>query len=136
GGVAAARAYGLPLLLAGPQDVVRAELAKHDVAGLDIELVHAPEVIAMDEHPAAAVRQKADSSIVVGMRLVKEGWAGAFVSAGNTGAMVAAGLLVLGRVKGVDRPALATMFPTARGKLLILDVGATPDARPEHLAQF
>jgi glycerol-3-phosphate acyltransferase PlsX len=134
--VQAARRHQLPLLLVGPEPAVRAELAKHDTAGLEIEVVHAPEVIAMDEHPASAVRQKPHSSIAVGMRLVKEGRAAAFVSAGNTGAMVAAGLLELGRARGVDRPALGIVFPTLRGKTLLLDVGATPDAKPEHLAQF
>ncbi|HUS16108.1 MAG TPA: phosphate acyltransferase PlsX [Chloroflexia bacterium] len=136
GGVAAARAHGFPLLLVGIEADVQAELAKHQTAGLDIQVVHASQVIAMDEHPANAARQKTDSSIVVGMRLVKSGRAGAFVSAGNTGAMVAAGLLELGRARGVDRPALGIIFPTLRGKTLLLDVGATPDAKPEHLAQF
>ncbi len=134
--MAAARAYGMSVLLVGPRETVEAELGKHRLEGLDLQVVHASEVIGMDEHPANAVRQKTDSSIVVGMRLVKEGRAGAFVSAGNTGAMVAAGLFGLGRARGVDRPALGTIFPTVKGKILLIDVGATPDAKPEHLAQF
>jgi glycerol-3-phosphate acyltransferase PlsX len=90
----------------------------------------------MHDHPAAAIRQNPDASIRVGMRLVRDGRASAFVSAGNTGAMVASGLLDLGRARGVDRPALGIVFPTLSGGTFLLDVGATPDAKPEHLAQF
>ena len=90
----------------------------------------------MDEHPVAAVRAKRRSSMVVGMQLVRDGQAQAFVSAGNSGAAFAAGLFVLGRIEGIERPALAAVFPTMRGPLLLLDIGANADVRPQHLRQF
>lgn len=102
----------------------------------NLSLWEAREVIAMDEHPAGAVRKKKDSSIVVGTRLVKEGKADAIVSAGSTGAQMAAALLGLGRIKGIERPAIVTVIPTLAGGKLILDVGANPDAAPEHLLQY
>ena len=137
GGVAAARELGLEVILVGPEDRMRAELARHDTAGLTLPIVPATEVIAMDEHPAMAVRKKKDSSIVVGMRLVRDGEAAAFVSAGNTGACMAAGLFVLGRLPGVERAPLATVFPSRTGRPFILtDIGANTDCRPEYLVQF
>jgi phosphate acyltransferase len=96
----------------------------------------ATEVVEMDEHPAQAVRKKKDSSIVVATRMVKEGAADAVVSAGSTGAQMAAALLGLGRIKGIDRPAIVTVLPTLEGGKLLLDVGANPDAKPEHLVQY
>lgn len=102
----------------------------------NISLVEASEVIGMDEHPANAVRKKKDASIVVATRLVKLGEADAVVSAGSTGAQMAAALLGLGRIKGIDRPAIGTVLPTAEGGKLILDVGANLDATPEHLCQY
>ena len=104
--------------------------------GLGIEIVNATQVVEMDEHPANAVRQKPDSSMVVGVRQVREGKAQAFVSAGNTGAVMAAGLFELRRIRGVDRPALAGVFPTRKGGTLVIDIGANADAKPEYLAQF
>ncbi|WP_407307612.1 phosphate acyltransferase PlsX [Desulfosporosinus sp. SB140] len=102
----------------------------------NLSLVEASEVIEMDEHPANAVRKKKDSSIVVATRLVKRGEADAVVSAGSTGAQMAAALLGLGRIKGIERPAIATVLPTAEGGKLILDVGANLDASPEQLCQY
>ncbi|MDP4125679.1 MAG: phosphate acyltransferase PlsX [Bacillota bacterium] len=102
----------------------------------NISLYEATEVIAMDEHPANAVRKKKDSSIVVATRLVKLGEADAVVSAGSTGAQMAAALLGLGRIKGIERPAIATVLPTPEGGKLILDVGANMDATPEQLCQY
>lgn len=134
GAVQAARELGVQILLVGRRDQLEPRLASQGAAG--IEIVHASEVIETDEHPANAVRQKQDSSIVVGLRQVKEGRASAFVSAGNTGAVMAAGLFELRRVKGVARPAISATFPTRRGVTLVLDVGANADSRPEHLAQF
>ncbi|MGI1658909.1 MAG: phosphate acyltransferase PlsX [Desulfitobacterium sp.] len=101
-----------------------------------IQIQEASEVVEMDEHPAQAVRKKKDSSIVVATRMVKEGTADALVSAGSTGAQMAASLLGLGRIKGIDRPAIVTVLPTLEGGKLILDVGANPDAKPEHLVQY
>lgn len=102
----------------------------------NISLVEASEVIEMDEHPANAVRKKKDASIVVATRLVKLGEADAVVSAGSTGAQMAAALLGLGRIKGIERPAIGTVLPTAEGGKLILDVGANLDASPEQLSQY
>lgn len=102
----------------------------------NLSLVEASEVVEMDEHPANAVRKKKDSSIVVATRLVKQGEADAVVSAGSTGAQMAASLLGLGRIKGIERPAIATVLPTPEGGKLILDVGANLDASPEQLSQY
>lgn len=101
-----------------------------------IEIYEASEVVGMDEHPASAIKKKKDSSIVVATRLVKEGQADALVSAGNTGAQMAAALLGLGRIKGISRPAIGTVIPTLQEGKLLLDVGANPDAKPENLLQY
>jgi glycerol-3-phosphate acyltransferase PlsX len=135
GAVLAARELGVRILLVGQRELLSPRLASQG-APAGIEVVHASEIVEMSEHPANAVRQKTDSSMVVGVRLVKEGRAGAFVSAGNTGAVMAAGLFELRRIRGVDRPALAAVFPTRRGGTLIVDVGANADCKPEYLAQF
>lgn len=111
--------------------------ARMDAPSRDRLTVHAAsQVISMDEHPAQAVRGKRDASIPVAVRLVKEGQADAAVSAGNTGALMAASLLTLGRIKGVSRPAIATILPTRGKPLVALDMGATADCKPEHLLAF
>ncbi len=135
GAVLAARELGTAILLVGPKQELERRLGK-DAANLPIEVVDATQVVEMDEHPANAVRQKPDSSLVVGVKLVREGRAQAFVSAGNTGAVMAAGLFELRRIKGVDRPALAAVFPTRKGGALVIDVGANADCKPEYLEQF
>jgi phosphate acyltransferase len=122
----------LRVLLVGAEQVVRPFADRHD----QVEAVVATQVIGMEEHPAAAVRGKRDSSIVVGCRLVKEGRADGFFSAGNTGATMAAATLVIGRIPGVQRPAIATVIPTAGPPCVLLDVGANADCKPEHLLQF
>ena len=111
GAVLAARELGVSILLVGPEKELKARLGK-DAASRNVEVVNATQVVEMDEHPANAVRQKPDSSMVVGVKKVREGRAQAFVSAGNTGAVMAAGLFELRRIKGVDRPALSGVFPT------------------------
>jgi glycerol-3-phosphate acyltransferase PlsX len=139
GAILAARHYGLGVQLVGKEDVVRAELAAHPAAaGLPIEVVHAPEVIGMHEKAAIAVRSKRDSSLRVGLRLVREGRSDGFVTAGNTGAAMATAKVVLGALPKVDRPGLAAVFPTAlAGKASILiDVGANVDSKPHNLEQF
>lgn len=136
GAVMAARDLGLHIYLVGQEEPVLAELARHDHAGLPITVVQAAQVIEMDEHPANAAKNKKDSSIVVGMELVKEGKARAFVSMGNTGAVMAAALFRLGRIRGVKRPALSSVFPTLQGFCFLLDIGANVDCRPEYLSQF
>ncbi len=136
GAVQAARSLGITVVLVGKEEVIRPELAKYETVGLDLPVVHASEVIEMDEHPAAAVRAKKDSSMVVGMQLVREGKADAFVSAGNTGGVLAAALFHLGRIRGVQRPALSTIFPTRTGHCFLLDIGANADVKPLYLYQF
>jgi glycerol-3-phosphate acyltransferase PlsX len=136
GAVQAAHELGIAVTLVGPRDLVTAELARHSPGKLPIDVVDAPDVIDMADHPVRAVRRQTGASMNVAVALVKEGAASAFVTAGNTGAAMVAALLGLGRLPGVDRPALATLFPTAKGHCLILDVGANADCRPEHLQHF
>jgi glycerol-3-phosphate acyltransferase PlsX len=136
GAVAAARTLGVAVALVGDRAAIEAELAKHDAAGLDLTIVEATDAIGMDEHPAQAVRRKPNNSISVATRLVKDGQAAAVVSAGNSGAMMAAALFVLGRVRGIDRPAIATVFPCVRGQALLIDVGAITDPDPPNMVQF
>ena len=136
GAVAEARTRGTQVVLVGVEDQVRAELAKHPgAADLPIEVVHASEVVEMAEH-TLAVKAKRDSSIMVGMRLVREGRAQAFASAGNSGAVMAAALFVLGRIPGVERPAIGSIYPAAPAPCLIVDIGANADCKPEYLVQF
>lgn len=127
------------IILVGDENTISRELSAANAAGLlgdRVSVVHAPTSISMDEDPLTAVRHKRDSSLVVGARLVREGRAEALVSAGSTGALVAAGPLVVGRLAGIKRPALATPIPTLKGASVMLDVGANPDCKPEHLFQF
>ena len=135
GAVMAAQEWGDEIILVGLEDLIRTELAKHDTSGLKITVVHAPEVIEMHEH-TQAVKRKKDSSIRVGMRMVKDGKADAFVSAGNTTAVLASAIFDLGRIRGIKRPALATLYPVADSPVLLLDNGATADCKPEYLMQF
>ncbi len=135
GALDVARQTGMEVVLVGQEDTIRRELGAKG-GSPQFEIVHAPEVIEMDDHPATAVRRKKESSIVVGMRLMKDGRADAFFSAGNTGAMMAAALFVLGRIPGVDRPAIGSLIPTPRGRTLLIDAGANADVRPENLLQF
>jgi len=136
GAVRAARKYECEIVLVGDEEKIRAVL-KHekDWEQLGITIHHASEVIGMDEHPADAVRTKKDSSVVVATRLVKEGECDAVLSAGSTGAAVTAAQLILKRIRGVGRPAIATPLPTLHGVTLLLDSGANVDSRPEHLVQ-
>jgi glycerol-3-phosphate acyltransferase PlsX len=136
GAVLAARAYNCTVVLVGPRATLQAELAHHDIAGLDLPIVDAPDVIGMDEHPAQAIRRKTASSHVVGLRMLRDGEGDAFVSAGHSGATMAGALFILGRVPGIERPALAAIFPTMHRPLLVLDVGANTDCKPEYLQQF
>jgi glycerol-3-phosphate acyltransferase PlsX len=137
GAIHAARQYGVRVLLVGPQTEVRTELARHSAAArLPIEVVHASEFITMEDK-VEAIRAKRDSSMRVGLRMVRDGQAAGFVTAGNTGAAMATAKVVLGAVPGVDRPALAAVFPTAPGNpAMLLDVGANVDCTPQNLEQF
>jgi phosphate acyltransferase len=136
GVVSAAREFGIPVTLVGDTEKLRQELAKYDTNGLDIILHHASEVVEMHDSASDAVRKKKDSSIRVAFELVKQGLADAVVSAGNSGATMAAGMFVLKRIKGIERPAIAQVFPTLRGATLVLDVGGNVDCKPIHLVQF
>jgi len=136
GAVQAAREYGVDIVLVGKKEIVEPELAKHDLSGLGVSVVHCSQVIEMKEHPAVAVKSKKDSSMVVGMGLLKDRLVDAFVSAGNSGGVLAAALFYLGRIKGVKRPALSSVFPTRKGPCFMLDLGANADCKPEYLLQF
>jgi glycerol-3-phosphate acyltransferase PlsX len=138
GAIRAARALGIRVILVGKQDIVRVELAKYDdVSDLPIEVQHASEQITMEDSAAKAVRNKRDSSIRVAARLVDQGVAHGFVSAGNTGAVMATAKVVQGMLPGVDRPALASVFPTIKGTpVVVVDVGANVDCSARMLAQF
>jgi glycerol-3-phosphate acyltransferase PlsX len=145
GAIAAVDDDKIEIVLVGQEDVVRVELNNHDPAGCGVSVVHASEVITMEERPVPAVKEKRDSSIVVGIHLIKSGEVAAFVSAGNTGAVMAAATLILGRTKGIFRPALGAVFlrpalgavfPFPTGPVLCLDLGANADCKPMSLAQF
>ncbi len=136
GAIQAAREYSMGVYLVGREDAIRAELAKHDTRGLDLPIVHTDEIIEMDEHPASAVRRKKNASMILALQLVRDGSALGAVSAGNSGAMMAASLFTLKRIEGVDRPALGGVFPTRDGATFVLDIGANTDCKPEYLQQF
>jgi len=136
GALAAARNYGIDVTLVGIESVIRQKLKRSGAIPAGVRVTHAPAVIDMDESPTAALRQKRESSVAVGMQLVKSGEAAAFVSAGNSGAVMAVATLSLGRLNGVERPALGTVFPSAKGRFLLLDVGANADVKPNYLVQF
>ncbi|MCL5264108.1 MAG: phosphate acyltransferase PlsX [Chloroflexi bacterium] len=135
GAMMAVREYDIEVALVGRQADIEAELARQRNLP-SVSIVHADEVVEMREHPTTALRTKRNSSIAVGLNLVKEGQASAFVSPGNTGAIMAMALFTLGRIPGIERPALAIVFPTARGKSLLIDIGANADCKPSYLVQF
>ena len=138
GAVMAAREYDIEIVLVGREKAIQTELARHDTTGLGLSVVHAAQVIEMEEH-TQAVKSKKDSSMAVGIKLVRDGQADAFVSAGNSGAVMAAAILRgigVGRIKGIRRPALATYYPAAASPVLLLDVGAQTDCKIEYLLQF
>ena len=136
GVVAAVRARGIDVVLVGDETRLRAELKSLGAEGARIAVRHAPDVITMHDAPSMAVKQKKKSSMRVCFDLVKAGEADAVVSAGNSGAMMACGLFVLGRLPGVERPAIVTTFPTRAGECALLDMGANVDPKPAVLAQF
>jgi len=136
GVVWAARELDMPLILVGDKTRIEDELAKHEWKGLPISVKHASQVVGMDESPGQAMRRKKDSSIKVCFDLVKSGEAVAVVSAGNSGAAMAAGIFVLRNLKGVDRPAIAVIMPTKKDPVVVLDAGGNVDCKPVHLVQF
>ncbi|MDR1952738.1 MAG: phosphate acyltransferase PlsX [Elusimicrobiota bacterium] len=140
GAVLAAKEFNGKILLVGKEELLIEELFKYhkryDLTRLNIEIVNAGEVVTMDDHPAKSVRSKKDSSLTVCAKLVADGKADAFVSMGNSGAVMAAALFYLKRIEGVLRPTLVTPFPSINGAVLIADMGANVDCKPEHLVQF
>ena len=137
GAVQAAAQFGIPVVLVGHKDRIQTLLEKHDTSGTSVEVVHASEVITMEDSAATAARKKKDSSIRVAARLMRDSDVAGVVSAGNTGGVMATVKMVLGTLPVVDRPALSTVLPTQKAKpAILLDVGANVDCKPHHLEQF
>jgi phosphate acyltransferase len=136
GALQAARLQELRIILVGQEEVVRAELARQKTDGLNIDVHPATQVAEMDEKPSEVLRKKKDTSIQVAFRLVKSGEAHGVVSAGNSGATLASGMFTLGRIPGIERPALASILPTVKEPMVLIDVGANVDCKPHHLVQF
>lgn len=136
GAIEAARAFGVEIVLVGDEQRIRAEAARHGGLPPTVTIVDASEVITPHEEPTKAVRAKPNASLVVAAQLVKEGKADALLSAGSTGALVVVATLGIGRVKGIERPALGPIFPTIADPVMVLDIGATPDPKPEYLVQY
>ena len=136
GSVEALSQPGIGILLVGDETAIQKELSQYTYDQERIRIVHAPEVIATGETPTTAIRQKKGSSLVVGMNLVKQGEADAIVSAGNTGALLAGSTMIIGRIKGIERPALATLLANEKGYTFLIDAGANVDAKPSYLVQF
>lgn len=136
GAVAAAREFNLQVILVGIKESIESELKRHEISNLPVFVQPATEVVEMDESPAKAMRRKRNSSMAVGLRLVRDGRAQGFISAGNSGAVMAIAMVTLKKLKGIDRPAIVTCLPTLKEPVSVLDVGGNVDCDPVHLAQF
>ena len=136
GAIEAARQTGAKILLVGNEAILDGELSRLAPTGVELEIVHAPEVAGMDEKPSDILRRKKNASIQVACRLVRDGAAQGVVSAGHSGASVACGMFIMGRIPGVERPALASLLPTEKEPVVLLDVGATVDCKPYNIFQF
>jgi glycerol-3-phosphate acyltransferase PlsX len=140
GAVLAAREYEVEIILVGDENLIKPELERNQAGNLKIRIVHAPEMLTMEDKGMALVlkarRPNSKNSMAVGIDLVKNGEADAFVTAGNTGAATMTAYFRLGTIPGVERPAVAPIFPTAKGSCVVLDIGANPDCKPENLYQF
>lgn len=136
GAVEAVKNYDVNIILAGNQPMIENELQKYDYPKDKIEIIHCSEEITNEDKPVVSIRKKKDSSMVVGLKLVKDKKADAIISAGNSGALLAGGLLVLGRIKGIDRPALAPVYPTTKGISVLIDAGANADCKPKNFLEF
>ena len=136
GCVAALKEYDIDILITGPEDLIQEELKKYTYDSNKIKIVDAREVISTNEHPVMAVKRKKDSSLVKALNLVKSGEADAIISAGSSGAFLAGCTLIVGRIKGIDRPALAPVMPGKNGPFMIIDCGANAECKPHYLVQF
>lgn len=136
GSVDAVNEYEVNLVIVGKEELINKELSKYKYNKENIEVINAEQVITDQDEPARAIRRKKDSSMVVGLNMLKEKKVDAFISAGNTGALLSGGLLIVKRIKGIERPALATVYPTKKGVSLLLDVGANAECKPKYLQQF
>ncbi len=136
GSVDAVKEYGINIIIVGNEDRIREELSKYNYEKDKIEILNSSQIITNDEDPALAIRRKKDSSMVVGLKALSEGVGHGFVSAGNTGALLAGGIFIIKRIEGIDRAALASVYPTVKGLSLLVDAGANVDCKPEYLKQF
>ena len=136
GAIDALKEYNIDLIIVGKEDLIKEELSKYDYPVDQVEILNADDVITNEDDPALAIRRKKNSSMVVGMKALSEGTGDAFVSAGSTGALLAGGLFIVKRIKGIDRAALSSVYPTAKGLSLLVDAGANIDSKPEYLQQF
>ncbi|KJF25997.1 phosphate acyltransferase [Clostridium aceticum] len=136
GAIEAVKEHPIDIILTGDKDQIEKELKKYQYPKNQIEILHCSEEITNEDKPVASIRKKKDSSMVVGLNLVKEKKADAIISAGNTGALLAGGLFILGRIKGIDRPALATTYPTVKGASILIDSGANTDCKPRNFLEF
>lgn len=136
GSIGAVRESDLEIVLIGKKDLIEKELNKSNYDGDRIEIIHTEEVITNNDSPTLAIRRKKNSSIVVGFNKLNEGYGEAFISSGNTGSLLAGGLFLIKRIKGIDRAAISSLYPTRNGMTLLLDMGANVDCKPEYLKQF
>mgnify|MGYP000947255702 CR=1 FL=1 len=136
GCVEAVKELGLNIIIVGSKEIIEKELSEYEFPKEKIEIINSTQVISNDEEPVLAIRKKKDSSIVVGLKALTEGIGDGFVSAGSTGALLAGGLFIVKRIAGIERAALATIYPTTKGISFLLDVGANVDCKPEYLKQF
>lgn len=136
GAIQAVKEYGVEVYLVGIEAEIHKFMTEEDKSNEKITIIEASEIIGSDDTPVTAIKQKKDSSMVVGLKQVKEGSCDAFLSAGSTGAFLAGSLLKVGRIKGIDRPALSPLIPTTKGLCMIIDAGANLDSKPKNLQQF
>ncbi|MGM0395824.1 MAG: phosphate acyltransferase PlsX [Bacillota bacterium] len=136
GSVEAVNEYGINIIITGPQSLIEGHLNKYVFPTDKIEVIDAPEVISNEDNPTLAIRRKKNSSLVVGMNTLIEGKGDGFISAGNTGALLAGGLFIVKRIDGIDRAGLTVIYPTLKGASLLVDAGANMDTKPEYLGQF
>lgn len=136
GAVDASKEFDVNIVLVGKTDLIKEELNKYDYDNNKVNIIHADEIITNEDKPVKAIRRKKQSSMVIGFNLLKEKQVDGFISAGNTGALLSGGLFVVGRIKGIERPALAPALPNEKGFSLLIDAGANVDCKPKHLQQF